>query len=186
MKMKLTDEQILASIRAGDDRALGQVYRHNKEAIIRYVLNNNGKEDDALDIFQEAVVLFYEKAKNVDFVLTASIGTYLFAICKNMWLKQLRSKGLVTTSDTPKDIVDITEDEDEILSNERVSAILSLLNQMIGNCKDLLSAFYYDKKSMLEIKDIFNYNTEESAKNQKYKCLKRLKELVISQNPNLK
>ena len=51
-------------------------------------------------------------------------------------------------------------------------------------CKSLLEAFYLKKKSMQEIAGSFGYTNSENAKNQKYKCLMRLKKLFFSQYKN--
>jgi DNA-directed RNA polymerase specialized sigma24 family protein len=48
-------------------------------------------------------------------------------------------------------------------------------------CKSLLEAFYMQKRSMQEIASTFGYTNSENAKNQKYKCLMRLKKLFFSQ-----
>jgi hypothetical protein len=48
-------------------------------------------------------------------------------------------------------------------------------------CKSLLEAFYIQKKPMLEIADDFGYTNADNAKNQKYKCLMRLKKLFFAQ-----
>ena len=51
-------------------------------------------------------------------------------------------------------------------------------------CKSLLEAFYMQKRSMQEIASGFGYTNAENAKNQKYKCLMRLKKLFFSQYKN--
>jgi len=44
-------------------------------------------------------------------------------------------------------------------------------------CKSLLEAYYIQKKNMVEIAENFGYTNADNAKNQKYKCLMRLKKL---------
>ena len=55
------------------------------------------------------------------------------------------------------------------------------LNSLGEPCKSLLEAFYMEKKSMDQIALIFGYTNADNAKNQKYKCLMRLKKLFFSQ-----
>ena len=61
--------------------------------IQHFVLNNNGSFDDARDLFQEAMITLYEKVQSDSFVLSCQIKTYLFSICKNLWLKRLQQMG---------------------------------------------------------------------------------------------
>jgi len=49
-------------------------------------------------------------------------------------------------------------------------------------CKSLLEAYYLQKRSMTEIAASFGYTNADNAKNQKYKCLNRLKKLFFAQH----
>jgi len=55
------------------------------------------------------------------------------------------------------------------------------LNSLGEPCKSLLEAYYLKKKGMNEIALMFGYTNADNAKNQKYKCLMRLKKLFFSQ-----
>ncbi len=54
------------------------------------VIENYGNEDDAEDVFQESIILIYRKITNESFELTSTFKTYMFAVCWNMWKKELR------------------------------------------------------------------------------------------------
>jgi hypothetical protein len=49
-------------------------------------------------------------------------------------------------------------------------------------CKSLLESYYLQKKSMVAIAEEFGYTNADNAKNQKYKCLMRLKKLFFDQH----
>ncbi len=187
MEQKTAEKDIVTSIRNGEELALKMLYREHKGSVTRYLISKGCNEEEAKDVFQDAVIVFYEKAKQSDFILTSSIGTYLSAVSRNIFLKKMRSKGIEISSDfeNEKDFEAIEDKDEELLSNDRVAAILQVLKEIVGNCKTLLEAFYYEKKSIKEIQTIFGYNNEDTAKNQKYKCLKRLKQLVTDKYPNL-
>ena len=51
-------------------------------------------------------------------------------------------------------------------------------------CKSLIEAFYVHRKNMHEIASFFGYTNADNAKNQKYKCLVRLKKLFFAQYKN--
>ena len=58
----------------------------------RYVLKNSGDKDDAKDVFQNTLIVFYKKVLIENFELSSKISTYLFSIAKNLWLKKLRDE----------------------------------------------------------------------------------------------
>ena len=75
--------------------------------------------------------------------------------------------------------------EDDIEIHERRNAELGIMDRALNSlgepCKSLLEAFYIEKKSMDQIAFLFGYTNADNAKNQKYKCLMRLKKLFFSQ-----
>ncbi|TAE46960.1 MAG: RNA polymerase subunit sigma, partial [Cytophagales bacterium] len=88
----MTDNQILQKIQDGDENALEYLYKKNYKMMTRLITNNNGTEDEAKDIYQETIVVFWQKAKQKEFVLTSKISTYLYSVCQNLWRKELERK----------------------------------------------------------------------------------------------
>ena len=150
--------------------------------VLAFVVNNNGTYDEARDIFQEAMITLYQKAKSDSFVLTSQLKTYIYSICRRLWLKRLQQLG--KTSNGVENFESVAVDDDvEIL--ERRNAELGIMDRAMNSlgepCKSLLEAFYIEKKSMDQIALLFGYTNADNAKNQKYKCLMRLKKLFFSQ-----
>ena len=148
-----------------------------------FILNNNGSYDDARDIFQEAMVTLYEKAKSESFVLTSQIKTYMYSVCRRLWLKRLQQMGrYVTPSDSLEETVSV---EDDIDFHEKQNADFAIMDRALNSlgepCKSLLESYYLQKKGMHEIATAFGYTNADNAKNQKYKCLMRLKKLFFAQ-----
>ena len=54
-----------------------------------FILNNSGTSDDAKDIFQEAMIVLYEKVRSGSFELNCQIKTYVYSVCRRLWLKRL-------------------------------------------------------------------------------------------------
>ena len=53
---------------------------------IRYLIKTNaGLEEDAEDIFQEALYIILKKISEEDFELSSSFLTYLYSISKNLF-----------------------------------------------------------------------------------------------------
>lgn len=186
--MKTIDQEkdLLKGLAANDTNAIETIYRENFAAIKGFIIKNNGYPDDARDIFQEAMIVLFEKSKTSSFTLSCQLQTYLYSICRRLWLKKLQKQNRFNPSiETIEEIVPV---EDEIDFHEKKSNDFMLMEdalKKIGEpCKSLLEAFYIDKKSMPEIADSFGYTNADNAKTQKYKCLVRLKKLFFAQYKN--
>lgn len=148
-----------------------------------YVLNNNGSYDEARDIFQEAMIALYEKAQNESFVLTCQIKTYIYSICRRLWLKRLQQIGRYAHPvDSMEETVAVEED---LEAHEKRNADFNIMDRALSSlgepCKSLLEGYYLKKMDMNALATEFGYTNADNAKNQKYKCLMRLKKLFFSQ-----
>ncbi|MCB0709536.1 MAG: sigma-70 family RNA polymerase sigma factor [Chitinophagaceae bacterium] len=150
------------------------------------ILNNNGNSDEARDIFQEAMIVVYEKAISGSFELHCQLKTYIYSVCRRLWLKRLqqlqRYGSLVENVEET-----VTVDEDlEVHEKHNADFIMmeEAMNKIGEPCKSLLDAYYIQKKNMLEIAVDFGYTNADNAKTQKYKCLVRLKKLFFAQYKN--
>ena len=68
---------------------------------------------------------------------------------------------------------------------EQKDAAFEIMNRALNSlgepCKGLLEGYYLNKKGMQELAEDFGYTNADNAKNQKYKCLMRLKKLFFAQ-----
>jgi len=182
-----SDAQVLQGIAAGTRQATTQVYRQHYPTVMHWINGAGGNDADAADIFQEAMVVLFEKARNEDFRLSCRIGTYLFAICKHLWYKKLehrkRMPGAMPEYTGSEEGFDPAYEDDINVHEEREEhyAQLDVALDAIGEpCRSLLKAFYHQDKSMQEIAADFGYTNPDNAKTQKYKCLMRLKKIFFS------
>ncbi|MEQ9006522.1 MAG: sigma factor, partial [Ekhidna sp.] len=88
----MKDSEILEGISRGDERMLDHLYKKYYRMMTKIVLSNNGTEDEAKDVYQEALLAFWQKAASGKLVLTSKISTYLYSICLNQWRKELDRK----------------------------------------------------------------------------------------------
>lgn len=186
MKTLNQENDLLKGLAANDTDAIETIYRDNFQAVKAFVIKNNGYVDDAMDIFQEAMIVLFEKVKSGSFVLSCQLQTYLYSICRRLWLKRLQKNNRYHPGIETNDEIVSVEDEMEY-HEKRNNDFLIMENalQKIGEpCKSLLEAFYIDKKSMPEIAESFGYTNADNAKTQKYKCLVRLKKIFFSQYKN--
>ena len=181
------EQSLLKGVAGNDKKSIETIYRENYASIQSFILTNNGSVDDARDIFQEAMIVLYEKAGLSTFVLTCQIKTYLFSICRRLWLKRLQQLGKFSTHlDNLEEIVAVEEElEDHEKKNNEFVLMEQAMTKIGEPCKSLLDAYYLQKKNMQDIANEFGYTNADNAKTQKYKCLVRLKKLFFAQYKNV-
>lgn len=183
MKAEFNEQLLLKGLANNDSKAIETIYKGNFNMVQSLILNNNGSYDDARDIFQEAMITLYEKAQTESFVLTSKINTYIYSICKRLWLKRLQQIGRYSNQ------VDILEEtvpvEDDLEFHEKRDAEFAIMDRALNSlgepCKSLLEGYYVQKLDMQALAKDFGYTNADNAKNQKYKCLMRLKKLFFAQ-----
>lgn len=175
------DELIISEIRNKNEVALRELYKTHYPMIVNLVCSNSGSEQEAKDIYQEAVIAFYDKIQQQHFKLTCKIKTYLYAVCRRLWLKRLAEKKrfphsldeIETFQGIDEEMKDIGEKETEF---NRMDEALGGLGEP---CRSIIEDFYVRDFTMEAIREKFGYTNADNAKNQKYKCLQRLKKLFF-------
>lgn len=186
MKPQTDEKLLLEGLAANDKKAVELIYKENFNTIQALIINNNGSSDDAKDIFQEAMIVLYEKVRTGGFELQCQIKTFIYSVARRLWLKRLQQQNRYSSpGDSMENVVEV---DDEIEDHERKNAELDMMEHAISNlgepCKSLIEAFYLQKKSMQEIAASFGYTNADNAKTQKYKCLMRLKKIFFTQYKN--
>lgn len=183
MRAEHYEKDLLEGLARNDDRATSAIYKENYSIVQAYILQNNGTYDDARDVFQEAMLVLYEKSKDPNFSLTCQIKTYLYSICRRVWLKRLQQQHrFISANEGFEETVAVEEEIEEKEKLDQDFVMMDTAMKSLGEpCKSLLEAYYIHKKHMVEIADEFGYTNADNAKNQKYKCLMRLKKLFFAQ-----
>ena len=174
----------MKGILAHEAGILEYLYRQYYPVVRGYVLQNNGTADDASDVFQDGMIALWSNARAGKYESRADkgIGAYLVQICKFRWLERTRSAGFRKTTGWNPDweAADETNRLSGLIRQEEISYAAQLMAQLGEKCRAILSAFYYEKKSMQEIAALQQL-TPDSAKNEKYRCMQRLKTLHAAQ-----
>jgi RNA polymerase sigma factor (sigma-70 family) len=183
VKAESNEQVLLKGLADNDAKAIDTIYKDNFNMVQSFILNNNGSYDDARDIFQEAMITLYQKAKSESFVLTCQIKTYVYSVCRRLWLKKLQQAGrYISQVEGMAETIPVEEDLDIQEKRNAEFAIMDrALNSLGEPCKSILESYYLQKKDMNEIAAAFGYTNADNAKNQKYKCLMRLKKLFFAQ-----
>ena len=186
MKQENNEQVLLAGLASNDRLAVETIYRENYKMVQALILNNNGNADDAKDIFQEAMIILYEKVRSGTFELNCQIKTYVYAVCRRLWLKRLQQ--LNRYSPSVEGLEAAVPVEEEIEDHEKRNVEFEMMDKAISGlgepCKSLIEAYYLQSQTMQEIADNFGYTNADNAKNQKYKCLMRLKKIFFTHYKN--
>ena len=179
MRTETNEQKLLEGLAQNDRKAIETIYRQHYNMVQSLILSNSGYPDDARDIFQEAMIVLYEKARSGSFELNSQLKTYLYSVCRRLWLKRLNQMQRISPEvESLEQTVPVEEDmERHDQKNKDFQIMEASLGSLGEPCKSLLEAYYHGNKSMVEIAGDFGYTNADNAKNQKYKCLMRLKKI---------
>ena len=176
--MRNKDQVIIHGILTGDEKILTRFYKDNIHYIQGYIIRNSGNYEDVEDVFQDALVILYQKLRSGFLELNVSIRTYFYGICKNIWRNRLRKKQKLILEDShnhfQKEIynpifTDIENQDREHLYRKHFQK-LSTIN------KKVLSLFF-EGKSMREISKIIGYS-EGYTRRKKFEAKNRLLKMI--------
>ncbi len=174
------DARILDQIRKGEEEALVRLYKANERAVSAFVMKNKGSQDDAEDMLQEAVVIFWERVRTGRYEHTAKISTFIFATVKNMWMRRLARARREVATDVENDS---TRDGnvsalDEMIETEEAGMVSSALDKLGNPCRQLLLLYYWEELPMDEIAAKMGFANANTVKSKKYQCKKALEKLL--------
>jgi RNA polymerase sigma factor (sigma-70 family) len=181
------EKLLIKGLALSDKDAIETIYKENFISIQALILNNNGTIDDARDVFQEAMIVLYEKAKSGQFELSCQLKTYIYSVCRRLWLKRLNQMQRYNNGALGNLEETVAVEEDiELHEKKNIDYLLmeTAMSKIGEPCKSLLEAYYIQKKQMQEIAADFGYTNADNAKTQKYKCLMRLKKIFFAQYKN--
>jgi RNA polymerase sigma factor (sigma-70 family) len=169
--VKFSDETLLSGLISRDENILGEFYVSYFQSVRRYVLSNHGNDEDARDLFQDVLLVLFQKVRDERFKLTCSLGTYLYSISRILWLKELGKRKRISHN-----LVDYEEfidaDSDIALLSERNERLLfyrKCFDRLSAACRKVLTLFL-EGFSIAEITIMMGYNSEQHTKNRRYRC----------------
>lgn len=176
-----TDREVVLGILNNSEEALNKLYLGYFPMVLQFILNNSGDEDDAKDVYQEAIIVLYDKIKSGNFELSSKLKTYLYSVSRRIWLKKLAQQNKKTNNIADfEDILAVEEDlEWHEQKDQQFDQMKTALDNLGEPCKTIIQDFYIHNLSMQDICEKFGYTNTDNAKTQKYKCLQRLKKLFF-------
>lgn len=180
----LSEEEIILGFKTLNDSILKKIYDKSYPEVERKIIFAGGSVEDAQDVFQMAAMILTEKVNQGRYNEKSTIYTYLFSIAENIWINEKRKiqrRNKTFVYDKTDRIersgrrieqggmidIEIPEGFDEISKG---------LKELPENCRKIINEFYYENQDMEAIAKSLGYASAASARNQKYKCLEKLRE----------
>jgi len=148
------------------------LYKKVFPGVAKYISNNGGCFDEAKDIFQDALVVLYEKSATQ---AIESEQAYLMGISKKLWARRFKSKINCASLDDDGHDFDFIEEDEVSPQSAKLNRYLETAGQ---KCLDILKAFYYDNLPVVKVAELFGFAGTHSATVQKYKCMEKVREIV--------
>ena len=184
------DAQLIDALREDrtTDQAIKSLYRDYYEPLSWYVMNNNGSQQDAEDIFQEVLVAFIDLVRKNRFRGESTVKTFLYSMNRHFWLNELKKRNRTLARENRYEAMqdhEIWGLDEELAGRESGKMIMQLVDQLGETCRKILLLFYFEGCSMKQILEQLHYENEQVVRNKKYKCIRQL-EKIINEHPPLK
>jgi RNA polymerase sigma factor (sigma-70 family) len=168
-------EEILDGIRNRNADVLEYIYKNFYHQINVFINKNDGNDEDAKDIYQDAILVIYQKIVKKNLTLNCSFNTYLYSVCRLLWLKQLEKKKLKKSY--LEESVKFIELDADIIShfeaNERLKLFHDHFSKLSYNCQKILELFLAQIQ-LKEIARVLGYKSEQYVKKRKHQCKEKL------------
>lgn len=175
------DQKYIAALVQGDSQLVEEIYQRFAGGITAMVLKNNGSEADSADILQEALLAIYKKAQTGDFQLSCPFEAFLYTVCRNKWLMELRKRKHQPVTFTEELKYEIDEGSLEAAErlaqySDRKKLLKAKLEELNEGCRRLLSLCWAGKplqEIAVQMETSYGY-----IRRKKGECLGRLVKLM--------
>jgi RNA polymerase sigma factor (sigma-70 family) len=176
-----SDEAILEGLRLRSDYIINFIYKEFFPLIRFLVTENGGSDEDAEDTFQDGIIIIYNKINANQLVLTSSFKTFMYSVCRNLWLQKLnKRKAIFDKLSDVEEYIDLPKDmlqETNFVEVEMHRIIQIHFLALAEDCQKVLRLFIKDIP-LREIAAIMGFKTENYAKTRKYMCKEELKKRI--------
>lgn len=162
---------------------INHLYEELRTPFIQWLCQHfNALEHEAIDIFQDVIIIFYKNITSgkID-SLNSSIKTYLFAIGKHIWLKRFRKKQNTSSIEDLPNVRyegwDLSLIKDIETEDQRIR-LQEALQQLGNDCRKLLVLAFFHNYSSEALQHEFGFKTADVVRTKKYRCMNQLKKLM--------
>jgi len=170
-----TVEAILEGLKTSDSAVLEYVYKKYFPIVRFFVIKNSGTDEDAKDVFQEAVILIYKRLRDGSLELTCAFKTYLYSVCRILWLRQLEKRKVRNEVVTDNQVfIHLDEDVEGQLTEQEQFRIYQKHFQLLHkDCQEILQLFL-KKVPLKDIAQKMGIKSDKYLKKRKYECKEAL------------
>lgn len=182
-KKRYNDDELIEGLRQGDDAVLNFLYKNYYGVVQSLVCSSKGSEEQARDIFQEVIIVIYNKLQDSNFKITSSFFTFFYAVIKYTW----RDFRVVNKRNPISNSIDFNDEiGDKLIRDDVEEMALSVLKNNLLNthlvklskdCQEVLH-YYREDYSSKEIAVKLDLKSAGNARKRKSNCLKTLMESI--------
>jgi len=176
-----SNSDLIRGIRNHDSSILRHVYEYHYPVIEGYITHNQGSREQARDIFQDAMIIIYKRIRANELELSCKFGTYLYAICKNIWMQE-RKKVMQRAEKLrhrPLEVHDPGPAVDPLLQDHLTDLFNKHFDSLSKDCQKILS-MYFNNFSVEDIRAAMNYKDLHHTADRKYRCKKSLINRIVN------
>jgi RNA polymerase sigma factor (sigma-70 family) len=177
---KLSDSEIIRGVLEHDEKILLLIYRDNYRAIRKLVRTNSGDDDDVKDVFQDAIIILFNKIKKDELKLHVAFSTYFYSVARNIWLNELKIKNRKASDLQAIDVLDEEIDvHDEMIKAEMHKLVWKHFEKLTKDCQKVIKLIL-DGQSIAEVTSKMNYSTDQHTKNRRLRCKNTLVNHILN------
>jgi RNA polymerase sigma factor (sigma-70 family) len=137
------DQRFVEGLVQNSGPVVKEIYDRFAGKVRNYILQNSGSEDDAADIFQEALIDIYQQARNKGLQLTCPFEAFLLLVCKRKWLNKLKKSSTIRVTTDPEVLSNVGEDvfilaEQLQLQNEKATLFMAMFEKLGEKCREVI------------------------------------------------
>ncbi len=184
--MKIEEKEIPALIRQGKDKeVIHFLYKNVLPNVKKYIKNNSGSGDDALDIFQDALLAFYQSVMDGSFNMQYKAYGYVYRLCVYRWINKVQRNKLRYVEELPEMEVETPKSWFSESENKEEASVLTELFSDIGDkCLELLNYMIYKGMLVEDIMIRMNFPSEAAVRMQHQRCKEKVMK-EVEKNPTL-
>jgi RNA polymerase sigma factor (sigma-70 family) len=176
---RYTDTQLMDGILYSDSQVINFIYKKFYGKVESFLVGKGGNPEHIKDVFQEAMFVIYKKVNDKGLILTCSFSTYLFAVCKNIWMHDLRKNRYQAVEDSSLDVLTEEAEQDEEMQDNLKALYRFHFNKLSEDCQKLLK-MHFNRVPLADIQQSFGYSSEHYTSDRKYRCKQSLYKRIIN------
>jgi len=166
---KYSQQELIEGILNSSEKIVQYIYHEYYYGIRQMILNNSGSDDDARDVFQEAMIVLYQKLKDTSFILTSSLNTYLYSVARIIWYRELKRRRDLHCVDEFDTLVEYQDMLEAIEKKERLQFFREKFEELSDDCKRILHLFL-NNIPIRDITKMMGYSSDQHTKNRRLRC----------------